>query len=203
MPELPTEWLSTGYATGNATKRLIVARAAEAFAQKGFYGASLRAIAREAGVDHSTLLHHFGNKVALLLSVIEWHDLQGAPPEFPETIPPATLVDGFVAVARQNESAPGLVNLLSTLSAEAGAAAHPARPALQERHRVLTSIMASTIRSQRESGAVADDGLTPEQSAAVVVATWEGLQVYSALHPGELDVPALLGQTLQRAFGLS
>ena len=203
MPELPAEWLSTGYATGNATKRLIIARAAEAFAQKGFYGASLRAIAREAGVDHSTLLHHFGNKVALLLSVIEWHDLQAAPPEYPDPMTPDDLADGFVAVARQNQSAPGLVNLLSTLSAEAGAAAHPARPALQKRHRVLISILAATIRSQRERGAVVDDGLSPAQSAAVVVATWEGLQVYDALHPGELDVPAVLGQTLKRAFGLN
>ncbi|SIO29158.1 TetR/AcrR family transcriptional regulator [Agromyces cerinus] len=203
MPKPPTPSLTSGYATGNATKRLIVARAAEAFAQKGFYGTSLRAIAREAGVDHSTLLHHFGNKVALLLAVIEWHDLQSTPMEWPENIAPETLVDGFVAVARQNESAPGLVNLLSTLSAEAGASTHPARPALQQRHRVLTSIIASTIRGRRECGAVGDDGLSPEHCAAVVVATWEGLQVYSALHPGELDVPAQLEQTLKRAFGLS
>ena len=46
---------------------------------------------------------------------------------------------------------------------------------LQERHRALISILAATIRNRRESGAAADDGLTPEHAAAVVVATREGL----------------------------
>lgn len=203
MPELPPGWRDRGYSTGHATKQLIVARAAEAFAQRGFYGASMRSIAREAGVDHSTVLHHFGNKVALLLAVLEWHDLQGAPGELPTELTPEVLVEGFAAVARRNESTPGLVNLLSTLSAEAGAPDHPARAGLQQRHAVLTTIIGSTIREQRERGLVADDGLTPEQAAGVVIATWEGLQVYSALHPGELDVPSLVERTFRRAFGLT
>lgn len=202
MNELPTAGRAQGYATGHATKRLIVARASEAFAQKGFYGASMRAIAREVGVDHSTLLHHFGNKVALLLAVLEWHDLQSAPAEFPTDLSPEDLVEGFTTVARQNEQTPGLINLLSTLSAEAGTPDHPARAALQTRHEMLTTIIGRAIRAQREKGAAVDDGLTPEQSAGVIIATWEGLQVYSALHPGELDVPALVERTLRRAFGL-
>ncbi|MFK3676776.1 TetR/AcrR family transcriptional regulator [Microbacterium sp. NPDC090218] len=208
LPTLPEAWRTRGYSTGQATKQLIVARAAEAFAQKGFYGTSVRSIAREADVDHSTLLHHFGRKVDLLIAVLEWHDFRGMPATgLPEQLlaeaTPETLIEGFVGVAKQNESAPGLVNLLSTLSAEAGTPDHPARAALQTRHAVLTSIIGTAIGRQRELGAVPDDGLTPLQSAAVVVATWEGLQVYAALHPGELDVPALVERTLRRAFGLT
>lgn len=203
MIEVPESVRARGYATGNATKQLIVARAAEAFAQKGFHGASLRAIAREAEVDHSTLIHHFGNKTALLLAVLEWHDEQGMPAELPDEITPQVLVDGFTAVARQNEQTPGLVALLSTLSAEAGAADHPARDALRARHTVIGGVIGSAIREQRAAGIAPDDGLSPEQSAAVVVSTWEGLQVYSALHPGEIDVPSILEQTLRRAFGLT
>lgn len=208
LPTLPEAWRTRGYATGQATKQLIVARAAEAFAQKGFYGTSVRSIAREADVDHSTLLHHFGKKIDLLLAVLEWHDFQGLPPtDLPDQVltdvAPEDLVDGFVGIARQNESAPGLVNLLSTLSAEAGSPDHPARAALQARHAVLTAIIGNAIRRQREKGAVADDGLTPEQSAAVVIASWEGLQVYDALHPGELDVPSVLRRILSRAFGIT
>ena len=192
----------SGYATGRATKQSIVARAAEAFAQKGFYGASLRGIAREAGIDHSTLLHHFGNKTALLLAVIEWHDAQHAPPAMPSEFSPEDLVDGFVHVAERNRSAPGLVQLLSTLSAEAGTPGHPARPVLQERHQVLVSIIGGTIRSQRERGVLADTGASPEERAALVISTWEGLQVFDALHPGEVDVPGMVGEMLRREFGI-
>lgn len=191
-----------GYATGRATKQSIVARAAEAFAQKGFYGASLRGIAREAGVDHSTLLHHFGNKTALLLAVIEWHDAQHAPPEMPTDFTPEDLADGFVHVAERNREAPGLVQLLSTLSAEAGTEGHPARPVLQERHQVLVGVIGGMIRSQRERGVLADTGASPEERAGLVISTWEGLQVYDALHPGTVDVPGMVGEMLRREFGV-
>ncbi len=192
----------TGYATGRATKQQIVARAAEAFAQKGFYGASLRGIAREAGIDHSTLLHHFGTKTALLLAVIEWHDAQHAPPSMPTDFTPEDLVDGFVHVAERNREAPGLVQLLSTLSAEAGTEGHPARTVLQQRHQVLVAIIGGTIRSQRERGVLDEAADSPEERAALFIATWEGLQVYDALHPGTVDVPAMVGEMLRREFGI-
>lgn len=199
----------SGYATGRATKRAIVARAAEAFAQRGFHGASLRSIAREAGVDHSTLLHHFGNKTALLMAVIAWHDEQNVPPDAPDLsaiadrLTPEEMVEGFVSTARRNAQNPGLVQLLSILTAEAGSPDHPARPALQARHDQLTGIIGAMIRRQRDAGALDDDGLTPAERAALVVATWEGLQVYDALHPGEIDVPALVEREFRAALGVS
>ncbi|KQM82707.1 TetR/AcrR family transcriptional regulator [Agromyces sp. Leaf222] len=197
-----------GYVNGRATKHQIVARAAEAFAQQGFHGASVRGIARAAGVDHSTLLHHFGDKTSLLLAVLEWQDAQHLPVDFSSSAPslpssPETVADGFVATAERNVGAPGLVQLLSVMTAEAGAPDHPARELLQRRQQIPKQVIADTIRAQRIAGAVDDDGLTPEQSAAVVIATWEGLQVYDALNPCELDVPDLLGRALRRAFGLA
>lgn len=192
----------SGYVNGRATKHAIVARAAESFAQQGFYGASMRAIARAAGVDHSTLLHHFKNKEALLISVLEWQDAQHMPVEMPQEADAETIANGFEAVARRNQDAPGLVRLLSVVSAEAGALEHPARNVLQQRHSVLVDVIASTITRQRAAGAVDADALAAEQRAALVVATWEGLQVYDALHPGELDVPKLVGMTVREAFGI-
>ncbi len=189
-----------GYATGRATKQSIVESAAAAFAQKGFYGASLRSIAREAGVDHSTLLHHFGNKTALLLAVIEWHDAQAMPADLPETISAEFIADGFAATAARNAETPGLVQLLSVLTAEAGAENHPARETLQRRHELVTTVIAWTISSQRAEHEDHGDPLSPEERAAVLVASWEGLQVYDALHPGKLDVPALVRTMLREAF---
>lgn len=198
-PERPA-----GYSNGRATRAEIVAKAAESFAQNGFHGASVRGIARAAGVDHSTLIHHFGSKTMLLLAVLEWHDAQyGSPAQSHEPDSAASIASALVAVATSNQAVPGLVQLLSVMSAEAGSPGHPARSALQGRHRTLVDVISGTIRRQRASGAVEDDGLTPEQAAAVVLATWEGLQVYDALHPGDIDLPDVLDRTLRRAFGLT
>lgn len=203
MPDRPTDTpRSDGYATGRATKKAIVASAAAAFAQKGFYGASLRSIASAAGVDHSTLLHHFGNKTNLMLAVIEWHDQQQLRADFPHRLNAEAIVDGFVKAAESNRSTPGLVQLLSMLTAEAGTEDHPARAVLQRRHRRLMTLFAWVIRRQRAKLDLPDDGLSPEERAAVILATWDGLQLFDALHPGMLDVPALVGRTLREAFGL-
>lgn len=191
-----------GYATGRATKQATVASAADAFARKGFYGASLRGIARETGVDHSTLLHHFGTKTGLLLAVIEWYDAQHGTPHLAADLTAEELSEGIVRTAERNQSAPGLVQLLSTLLAEAGTEGHPARSFLQQRHRTLVAIIGRTIRQQRANGVLEADGLLPETRAALFIATWEGLQVYDALHPGEIDIPAHLRHLLRQEFGL-
>lgn len=191
-----------GYATGRATRREIIARAAETFSQQGFHGASLRGIARSAGVDHSTLIHHFGNKTKLLRAVLEWHDGHSmtAQPAVPKD--PQELASAFVEVARYNQTVPGLVQLHSMLSAEAAAPDHPARDYLKLRHQVLVDVLAKTITDQRAAGALTDDGRTPTEHAILIIATWDGLQLYESLHPGEIDVPALLGATLREKFGV-
>ncbi|WP_084106444.1 TetR/AcrR family transcriptional regulator [Demequina sp. NBRC 110056] len=202
MPESDATPRSEGYASGRATKESIVRSAAEAFAQRGFHGTSVRSIAREAGVDHSTLIHHFGNKTALLLAVIEWHDAQAMPAELPEEITAQFIADGIVKTAEINLSSPGLVQLLNVLNAEAGAADHPAREALQHRHDLLGALIAWTIRRQRTELGIDTDPLSPEDRAAMIIATWDGMQLYDGLHPGTLDIPGALRAMLHEAFGL-
>ena len=41
------------------------------------------------------------------------------------------------------------------------------------------------------------------RQAAVIVSMWDGMQIYDALHPGVLDVPAILRRELETAFGLA
>lgn len=201
-----------GYAPGRVTKQLIVERAVEAFAHKGFHGASLRGIAREAGVDHSTICHHFGTKTDLLIAVLAWHDEEQYPgrpnsPLGPDVIPSdltaAELINAFVAVAERNRTSPGLVQLLSTVSAEAGSADHPARPFLQRRHDILVAILAAAIRRQGAEIKESTDEPTAEEKAALLIASWEGLQIYDALHPGQIDLPRLLRHTLNSTLGVT
>jgi AcrR family transcriptional regulator len=59
-----------GGTTGD-TRAAILAAARSQFAARGFSGASLRSIAREAGVDASLISHYFGDKSQLLLATMQ------------------------------------------------------------------------------------------------------------------------------------
>ena len=60
--------------TDNAQrKEAILAAATRAFARLGLRGSSLRDIARDAGVSHTLVDHHFGSKAMLLEAVVNAH----------------------------------------------------------------------------------------------------------------------------------
>ena len=57
--------------TTGDTRAAILAAARSQFAARGLNGASLRSIAREAGVDASLISHYFGDKSQLLLATMQ------------------------------------------------------------------------------------------------------------------------------------
>jgi len=62
----------TGRRPGNQdTRAAILAAAREAFAERGFDAASIRAIAADAGVDPALVHHYFGTKEALFREVVQ------------------------------------------------------------------------------------------------------------------------------------
>ena len=78
----------TGRRPGTSSSREdILTAARELFAERGYTGATMRAIAAEAGVDAALVVHFFGNKPTLLSQAVEW-------PFDPEVEMPRLLVDG-------------------------------------------------------------------------------------------------------------
>ena len=75
---------------GEDTKGIIAAAARAEFALKGYEAASLRAIARAAGVDAALVHHYFAGKAALFAEVVV-----RAP------VDPARVVDGILAGPRE------------------------------------------------------------------------------------------------------
>ena len=62
----------TGRRPGNQdTREAILAAAREAFAERGFDGASIRTIATGAGVDPALVHHYFGTKDELFLATVQ------------------------------------------------------------------------------------------------------------------------------------
>lgn len=54
------------------TRAAILAAAERRFAEAGYAGASLRAIARDAAVDPALISHFFGSKAGLFVAAVQW-----------------------------------------------------------------------------------------------------------------------------------
>src|SRR5437763_17053508 len=84
----PTRTPRTGRRPGASSSREDILRAArKLFAERGYEGATMRAIAAQAGVDAALVVHFFGNKATLLGEAIDW-------PFDPDVEMPKLLVDG-------------------------------------------------------------------------------------------------------------
>lgn len=80
------------------TREAILAAAREVFAERGYDGASIRAIATSAGVDPALVHHYFGTKEQLFTATVQ-------PP-----IDPATLIPKIIAGGPVDELGERLVN---------------------------------------------------------------------------------------------
>jgi len=72
---------------GSGTREAILAAASRAFAEQGYPRTTLRAIARDAGVDTRLVTHYFGSKQDLFVAVVDL-------PFDPEQVIPALLAPG-------------------------------------------------------------------------------------------------------------
>ena len=185
-----------GYATGRATKADIVDAAFHVFAESGYGGTSVREIARRAGINHATLLHHFPQKSLLLQSVLEHRDEL-------QHIDPTTLDETLallLGIAVRNEETPGLTRLFTLLAAESGDPAHPARAYFRERLARLRHQIAHHIELAQATGQVPAD-VHPEAAATDIVALWEGLQLQAPLSADPVSVSEHLATTFSALAG--
>src|SRR5256885_16637442 len=58
---------------GSSMREQILAAAVQLFAKYGYHAAPLRDIARIAGIQAASIYHHFPNKQALLVEIMETH----------------------------------------------------------------------------------------------------------------------------------
>jgi AcrR family transcriptional regulator len=93
-PRTKTKTPRTGRRPGsNTTQAQILDAANKLFLERGYQGATMRAIAKEAGVDASLIVHFFGSKLNLFSEAVEW-------PFDPEEEMPKLFADGRANVGR-------------------------------------------------------------------------------------------------------
>jgi AcrR family transcriptional regulator len=168
------------YAKTAAVRRRIVEACVDAFGETGFYGATMKDVAKRAGISHTGLLHHFPNKEDLLTAVLELRDersgeyLQSTHALDPTSNPVETL-RGMLAVIVDNELQPGLMELHCVLSGEATSPDHPAHAYHAERYRMLRRFFGRTFTALAERGQLRSDS-APDTLATMTIALINGLQ---------------------------
>ena len=171
------------YRTGIRRREQIVAVAIRVFGEHGFAGGSIRAVADQVGVSHATLLQHFGSKEGLLTAVLQEWDRQTVE----ASLTGASGLDYFrrlPEVMNAHRSNRGLLELFTTIAAEASSPTHPAHAFIQRRYTDNLATLATHLQQAVETGDVAP--LTPadiEIEVRLMTAVLDGIGLQWLLDP--------------------
>ena len=141
------------YRSGTLRREQIVATAIAVFGEFGFAGGSIRTIAGRAGVSHATLLQHFGSKEGLLTAVLQEWDRRTVE----SNLTGVTGLDYFrrlPEVMTAHLSNRGLLELFTTIAAEASSPAHPAHEFIQRRYETNLATLTSHLEHAIDAGDV-------------------------------------------------
>lgn len=180
------------YAKTAARRADIIRAARDSFAEHGHAGASLRDIAKRAGISHAAVLHHFENKDELLTAVLakrddeEWElafvDAEGRDTADGPDSPARYLAE----ILRGHQKSPELMRLWAELTAAASRPDHPAHAYFVNRYERVRTYTAQAMRERAAQGKLRE-GLAPDSTAALLQAVLHGLQMQWLLNQ-DLDI---------------
>lgn len=199
MPESAQTRTRGPYRTGIRRREQLVGIAMDVFGEYGFAGGSLRTIAEQAGVNHATLIQHFGSKEGLLSAVLEEWDRRTVE----NGLTDVSGLDYFrrlpdVMAAHQNN--PGLLELFTTIAAEASNPAHPGHAFITQRYATNLATLAAHLREAVEAGDIAP--LSPAQievEVRLLTAMMDGIGLQWLLNPGT-DIRSSVSTYVERAI---
>lgn len=164
------------------SRRLLVAAAAELFAEKGYRQTSFVGIADKAGISRGSIPWHFGNKLGLLEAVVD-DQLEAVLTRFAE--PPGERngdpLDQIIDFVRRPET-----RLFITLLAEAVEGDSPIREHYARLHAALRKGVQASIPA-----AALPAGTTPEAFAIVLVGAVIGVHAQWRVAPEAVDLDAV------------
>ncbi len=171
------------YRTGLRRREQIIDAATAVFAEYGYAGGSVRTIADRIGVSAASLLQHFGSKEGLLMAVLQDWDRRTVEARLTDV----TGLDYFrrlPEVMGAHLAKRGLLELFSTIAAEATSPSHPAHEFIQQRYANNLATLATHLREAIDSREIA--ALTPaaiDQEVRLVTAVLDGIGLQWLLDP--------------------
>ena len=186
------------YQKGIKRREEIVRSASAVFAEFGYVGGSLRAIASSVGVTPATLVQYFGSKEGLLEAVLDaWtaqtHEL------YTKDLHGLRYFRSLPELMSFHVNHRGLIELFLTMAAEASSPVHPARAFVQQRYGQIFERFSQHLRESRESGETA---LTEHEIATesrLLIATMDGLELQWLIDP-TVDLRGLFDEYLDQAI---
>jgi AcrR family transcriptional regulator len=187
------------YRTGLRRREQIIDAATAVFAEYGYAGGSLRTIADRVGVSPASVLQHFGSKEGLLMAVLEDWDRHTVEARLTDV----TGLDYFrrlPEVMGAHLTNRGLLELFSTIAAEASSPSHPAREFIQRRYTDNIATLARQLQQAVDAGDVLP--LSPTEidvEVRLVTAVLDGIGLQWLLDPST-DVVASISTYVTRTI---
>jgi AcrR family transcriptional regulator len=175
---------------GGETRRRILDVAAEAFADRGYAGTSLRDVLKASGVTKGGFYFHFPSKEALALATLRHKQEQWSGAVLAAVLRRPRAVEQLEAMVEAlcdlNEHDPAcraISRLCSELPAE-----HPElRPQLSPQLTTWVDMVASIIRKGQDEGDIRSE-VDPVVAAEVAVGSFIGLETVSEVLTGRADL---------------
>ncbi|WP_226345487.1 TetR/AcrR family transcriptional regulator [Agilicoccus flavus] len=172
---------------GEQARTALVDAAVDLFAQYGYRGTSMAAIAAAAGLSNTGAAHHFPDKGALLAEVLRRRDAEDTA-ALGGTWTGWAIFDFWIRLLAHNQTRPGFVRLFTTVAGEAADhTEHPGHAWLVEHHAESVRLLVECLRAGVAEGTV-DPQMPVEGVARLTVAISDGLQIQWLDKPDEIDM---------------
>lgn len=187
---------------GDDTRSAIVVAARAEFSQRGYDGASLRAIAREAGVDPKLVHHYFDGKAELFVEVMSFPANPAVLVERIAAAPSAELGETLARVFLTVWDAPEGRERFAAMFAAAAAHEEHARMVREFVGREVLHRVVETLQAREGGSAPSREALELRVALGAAQLIGMGMLRYVVKVPAVADatveeVVAILGPTLQ------
>lgn len=183
---------------GEARREAIIETGVRMFARRGWRATGLIGLAKEVGITHGGVLHHFGTKENLLRAVAARRDEYQA--KLIGIMGNNTRLDAIrvvlPATAEDHLSNPQLAQLFSVLVAESFEADEPLHDYFKGRHQMIRNYYAQALRQGQKRGEIRKD-IDPDLAAASISAFISGMQTLWLLDPDDVDLAAVYKQHVE------
>jgi len=192
------------YKKGIERRLEVVSVAVDVFGEHGFKGGTLQRVADRVGLTPGAIMKLFGSKEGLLISVLEhWgvmtSEVMGARNRGCE------LLDAFKELMKYHTEHRGLLELYTTMAAEATSTDHPAHGFITARYANTLSNMRGLFADAIEDGDFrAMDQEEIAHEAEWLLATMDGLEIQFLLNPAfdlQASFAAFVDRLVRRLAG--